>query len=92
MFGDPRYKIDEFVQEIAGRRDAAMSDLHDTLRQHILGLVDQLAMLKKHDPNIDLRRVAIGRARWINDYGNSVLVYDIEHNGRSIRPSQTRYW
>jgi len=90
--GEPRYQIEDIVNEIIGRRDQAIQDMSDELKGLLTGLVDQFSAMKKWDSRIDLKTIRFTRKRWINDYGRSVLVFDLEHNGQPLLPQDVRMW
>ncbi len=90
MQNEPRYKLEEFVEEIAGRRDQAMIALAPQLKSLILGLVDQFAAMKKHDPDLSFESIRFHDARWIMSDG--VLVIGITHNKRPFLPREARWY
>jgi hypothetical protein len=85
---EPRFNIERLVQEIAGRRDDALEEMQGEFKSLILGLVDQFAAMKKHDPDLSLRSIELGTVRWVRE---GRLVIDISYKGKPFAPRVARW-
>lgn len=85
---EPRYRITELVSEIVGRRDDAIRLMDEQLKKLVVGIVDQLAAMKKHNPDLSLASVSFERIRWTRD---GRIVVDIFHNKRPFTPAHAAW-
>ena len=81
---EPRHRVESFVEEIMGRRDATIREMEPELKKLLVAVVDQFAAIKRHDSSLRLGSVTFERIRWMNDGGR--LVLDIFHNRRPFMP------
>jgi hypothetical protein len=83
LHSEPRHKVDEFVNEIIGRRGEAIQELGPELARVVSAFVDQFAAMKKQNPAITLRSIRFERMRWTAE---GRCVFDITHNKRPFVP------
>jgi len=84
MEAEPRYKIQELVSEIIGRRDEAVRLMQPELNKLVVGLIDQFSAMKKHNPDLELSSVKFERIRWSPD---GKIIVDVFHNRRRFTPA-----
>ena len=88
MENEPRYKIEQLVEEIAGRRDEVICALSEPLKAMVLGIVDQIAALRKHNPDVALRGIRFEDVKWTRD---GKITIAVSLNGRPFSPGVARW-
>lgn len=89
---EPRYHVDEFVNEILGRRKMILHEVREELAKMVAGLADQL-WLRHMAGDLDLRTVKL-QPRWLTD---GRLIVDLTYKDsygvtQTLAPKDIRPW
>ena len=85
---EPMHKVQEFVHEIATRRENTLYEMKEEVAGFVTAMINQLMLLKKWHPHWDMRKVTFDRPVWRQQDG--VIVFTMLYDGRPIKPQDIK--
>ena len=90
LSSEPRYKVDEFVEELIGRARLVITEMKPALEQLLQSMVQQFELLHGDDLAFDFKALRFQQIRWVKE-GRLVIGFETVHRVVEDEPEKLHH-